>query len=195
MHKKGLATTSGSKMLDCCVSIHGPDRFRYVFEHFVTTYSRFDILFAYSMYRIMFRSGSNKFLPANAVGDLHKKKFPWLRGWPWVKEYIEYLEQYKWADMEETLFSCLSALNKGPLSTPVFRVLSLNDPIVDFAHCCAKNLFSSVDQIYLQPKAGHTCAFRYDKELASVIRQWRNDKMEKQHAASSNGASKEMDDD
>ena len=194
-HKRGLVTASESKTLDCCISIHGMDRIRDVFEHFATTYSRLDIPFAYSLYRMMCRSGCTQFLPANAGGGLHKEKFPWLGGWHWMKPYTESVFQTKWSDMEEALWSCSSALSKGPLSTPVFRVMSLNDPIVDFARCCDKSLFKNVDRIYLQPKAGHLCAFKYDKKLGSVIRQWRNDKRGRHHTTSSNSVSEQMADD
>ena len=186
-HEMGLAVTPELKTLDCCVAIHGPDRVRDIFEHLSANYSRLDIPFALAGYRTFCRSGIPEFLPENAGGGLHKKYFPWLRGWKWMKAYVESALQCQWADMEEAVWSNIPHLSKGPLSTPVFRVLSLNDPIVDFAHCCDTGLFKNVDKMYLQPKAGHCCAFRYDKELASVIRQWRNDKMGRCHAISSNG--------
>ena len=109
-----------------------------------------------------------------------------------MKTYTESVFQTDWHDMEDAFWSCSSALNKGALQTPVFRVLSLNDPIVNFSHCCEPMLFDNVDQIYLQPEAGHCCAFRYDKELASVIRKWRSDKVRSRHEITSNNTCQQI---
>ena len=168
-----------SKTLDCCVAVHGPDKIRDVFEYFYhETYSRLDILFSLSLYTTMCKSGCTQFLPLNAGGGLHKNKLVWLSGWSWMKAYTEDVFQSPWHKMEESLRSCDSALST-PIITPVMRVLSLNDPIVDFSRCCNPRNFSNVDKVYFQPKAGHCCAFRYDKDLATHIKRWRNQILER----------------
>ena len=120
----------------------------------------------------MCNSGCTKFLPSNAGGGLHRNPFAWTGGWNWMKAYTESVFQTPWDVMEASLWSCDTAL-ASPLNTPVMRVLSLNDPIVNFSHCCNSRYFFNIDKLYLQPKAGHCCAFRYDKNLASHIRSWR----------------------
>ena len=161
------------RTLDCCVAIHGPDRIRDVFEYFNESYSRLDIPFSLSLYTTMCRSGCTRFLPLDAGGGLHNHRFAWLGGWGWMKSYTESVFRTPWAQMEAELWSCSSALAK-PLRTPVMRILSLNDPLVNFSRCCDKNFFSNVDQVYIQPTAGHCCAFRYDKDLAMKVRRWRD---------------------
>ena len=52
--------------------------------------------------------------------------------------------------------------------------------------------FENVDQIYLQPNARHTYAYRYNKELASIIHQWINDKMGRRHAIPLNVVSEQV---
>ena len=168
-----------SKTLDCCVAVHGPDKIRDVFEYFHhETYSRLDILFSLSLYKTMCKSGCTRFLPSNAGGGLHKNKLAWISGWSWMKAYTESVFQSPWDKMEEALWSCDSALS-SPIKTPVMRVLSLNDPIVNFSKCCNTRNFSNVDKVYIQPKAGHCCAFRYDKKLSTTIKLWRNNILEK----------------
>ena len=162
-----------SRTLDCCVAIHGPDRIRDVWEYCNETYSRFDVLFSLSLYRTMCRSGCTKFLPVHAGGGLHNQRFPWLGGYYWAKRYLESVFQTPWDQMEDTLWSCSPALS-SPIHTPVMRVQSLNDPIVNFSRCCNTSHFSNINKVYLQPEAGHCCAFRYDKNLASHIRRWRD---------------------
>ena len=167
------------KTLDCCVAVHGPDKIRDVFEYFhKETYSRLDILFSLSLYKTMCNSGCTKFLPSNAGGGLHNNKLAWISGWSWMKAYTESVFRSPWDKMEDSLWSCDSALSK-PLNTPVMRVLSLNDPIVNFSKCCNPQNFSNVDKVYIQPKAGHCCAFRYDEDLAMQIKRWRNQILER----------------
>ena len=178
MDKANILEPSSVRTLDCCVAVHGPDRIRDVFENFRNnTYSRLDILFSFSLYKTMCNSGCTRFLPINAGGGLHKNKLVWLKGWSWMKSYTESVFKLRWDKMEDRLWSCHSALST-PLKTPVMRILSINDPIVDFAKCCNPTYFCNVDKLYLQQSAGHCCAFRYDKDLASHIRQWRNEKIE-----------------
>ena len=125
----------------------------------------------------MCQSGCTKFLPSDAGGGLHENRFAWIRGWNWMKAYTESVFQTPWDQMEDSLWSCNDALS-APLKTPVMRVISLNDPIVIFSRCFNSLYFCNVDKVYLQPNAGHCCAFRYDKNLASHIRRWKDDKTE-----------------
>lgn len=174
LDKQTRATTC--RTLDCCVAIHGPDLIRAPFESFHRSWSRFDIPFAYSLYRTMVRSGCTRILPSDAGGGLHECWLPWLTGWNWMRSYTEKTFRQQWCEMEDESWSCVPALT-SKISTPVLRVLSENDPIISYSECVDPNLFQNVDKVVIQPAAGHCSAFNYDAKLPRIINDWRNSKL------------------
>jgi len=135
---KELNTVKSSSVaacvVECAIGIHGPDRIRDVFEEHASNWSRLDIFFSYSLFNTMCKSGCTDFLPSGGGGGLHEDWLAPLQGWRWMKGYTESCFKTCWEDMEPELWSCRRAMSM-PMSIPVFRILSRNDPIINYEEC------------------------------------------------------------
>lgn len=73
--------------------------------------------------------------------------------------------------MEGKLWSCTSAI-ASPLATPVLRIVSRADPIIDFDKCVDPALFANLDKVIVQAGTGH-CACFTEPGIANKITTWR----------------------
>jgi hypothetical protein len=58
------------------------------------------------------------------------------------------------------------------LSTPVIRILSRNDPIVNYATCVDESLFCNLDCVIVTDDGGHCAAFGHGDALGARVRAW-----------------------
>ena len=170
----------------CAVAIHGPDRIRDVFEAHQSYLCRLDILFSQSLFATMIRSGFPDVAPlgqggirrvwgdgdAGSLGSFLSTWLPhglppWVRGWDWMRTYTEEAFGRPWMDMEDALWSCRPALSR-PLSVPVMRVLSTDDPVVPFG-TINKALLKNCHSVVIQNTGGHCAAFTGDPSLAGKV--------------------------
>jgi pimeloyl-ACP methyl ester carboxylesterase len=127
-----LANPDSSRMLMCVVAIHGPDRIRDVFETHRNWWLRLDRYFAFSLFSTMrYRAQAHAIIPRIRPLLLDWAGFGWLEGWPWMKRLTETTFDRTWDSMEDSLWSCQSAMRQ-PLRTPVMRLISRCDPIVNY---------------------------------------------------------------
>ena len=79
--------------------------------------------------------------------------------------------------MEEALWSCTGAMGEK-LVTPVLRIVSEDDPIIDI-NDIDRALFRNLDKVIVQQGAGHCNCF-IDESVAPTIREWRADALLRQ---------------
>lgn len=162
--------------VECAVAIHGPDKIRHVMEYHQQCWTRLDILFARSLAVTMIKSGCTIFLNQSEGGGLEKEWLPWWSGWVWMMSYTEKCFHSNWHDMEEEYWSCTDVM-ETPMRTPVFRVLSENDPIVPL-ETINHTLFPNLDRVVIQTEledggGGHCAAFHFDNgKLARTLKEW-----------------------
>ncbi len=149
------------------VAVHGPDEISHVFEKLYSEKgSRLDIPFALWLWHVYRKSGSARFLSASA-GSM---KFPWLRGWPWMKELTEASLNMSFARAEEKYLSCSREIAQ-PLKTPVLRILARNDPIVPF-ESVDQEKFKNLRDVWVMPGGGHCALFNVYPDMGRRIRAW-----------------------
>jgi hypothetical protein len=154
-----LRDENGGDLIRRAVAVHCPDRIRDVFETHQRGWIRLDRIFALSLFLTMWKSGSSRVLSPSRGGGFSKNPLVALIfGWPWMKRFTEKVFQRHWYDMEADLWSCRDVMLK-PVTTPLLRIISQNDPIVWTRNCVDPSLFCNISKVIVQENGGHCAAF------------------------------------
>eukprot|EP00759_Apiculatamorpha_spiralis_P047846 PhF_6_TR43356/c0_g1_i5/m.66433 len=137
---------SVSHMIRGVIGVHGPDRIRCVFEHHQRSKLRLDVPFAYSLYRTMRKQ------PAHTNQNLgsHPARYPWLKGWNFMKSYTESVFGTPWMDMEDDHWCVRHHHVRSKCPVKMLRILSENDTIVPLETCDVEGSRRAFDQVILQ---------------------------------------------
>ena len=166
-----LRDENGGDLIRRAVAVHCPDRIRDVFETHQRGWIRLDRIFALSLFLTMWKSGSSRVLSPSRGGGFGKNPLVALIfGWPWMKRFTEKVFQRHWYDMEADLWSCRDVMLK-PVTTPLLRIISQNDPIVWTRNCVDPSLFSNISKVIVQENGGHCAAFT-EQYVVDETRAW-----------------------